>query len=117
MTKTFPKGIFFQKPREGAPEFVRGAISFKVDEAVAFLQEHKNEKGYVNVDMLLSKEKGIYLALNDWKPNGGTKSSPEAFQPLTAEEKAILDKARDIEMRAKSTSLRDEETEASFNDF
>lgn len=75
MSKTFPEGIFFNKPREGAPDFVRGSLSFKVDEAVAFLQKHKSDKGYVNLDMLLSKDKSIYLALNDWKPTRNSDGS------------------------------------------
>jgi hypothetical protein len=105
MSKTFPEGIFFNKPKEGAPDFVRGSISFNVDQAIEFLQKHKNEKGYVNVDMLLSKDKSIYLALNEWKPTNSTKSSPEAFKSesgLSAEDKAILDRARQIEIDAKA---------------
>lgn len=64
--KIFPQGIFYKKPREGAPEFVRGSLSFKVDEAIEFLKKNNNN-GYVNLDMLLSKKNEIYLALNDWK--------------------------------------------------
>lgn len=75
-TKTFPDGIFYKKPREGAPEFVRGSLSFKVDEAVAFLQKHKNEAGYVNLDMLLSRDKQLYLALNDYKKPTNSDGSP-----------------------------------------
>ncbi len=74
--KTFPQGIFYKKPREGAPEFVRGSLNFKVDEAVEFLKKHKNEAGYVNIDMLLSKEKEIYLALNEWKKPTNSDGSP-----------------------------------------
>jgi len=86
MAKTFPKGIFFQKPREGAPDFVRGNLSFKVDEAIAFLNEHKNAQGYVNIDMLKS-EKGIYLALNEWKkPEGLTEAENEQIRALKAQE-------------------------------
>lgn len=85
MAKTFPKGIFFQKPRENAPEFVRGSLSFKVDEAIQFLNEHKNAQGYVNIDMLKS-EKGIYLALNEWKKPeglGDTKEKKTPPQPVS----------------------------------
>lgn len=67
--KIFAAGMRFEKPREGSPDFVKGKLSFKVDEAIEFLQKHKNEKGWVNVDLLKSKEKGtLYLQLNDWKP-------------------------------------------------
>jgi len=67
--KIFAGGMRFEKPKEGTPDFVKGRLSFKVDEAVEFLQKYKNEKGWVNVDLLKSKEKGtLYLQLNDWKP-------------------------------------------------
>lgn len=75
MSKIFPEGIFYNKPREGAPEFVRGSLSIQVDKLVPFLEQHKNAQGYVNIDMLLSKEKSLYLALNEWK-------KPESMQPL-----------------------------------
>ena len=65
---TLAKGFFFDRPREGSPEFVKGRISIKVEDAIAFLNEHKNEKDYVNLDLLSSKEGKLYLKLNDWKP-------------------------------------------------
>lgn len=65
----FADGIFFDKPREGAPDFVKGRVSIKVEEAVKFLQTHKNEKGYVNLDLLKAKEGGkLYFKLNTFKP-------------------------------------------------
>jgi len=61
-------GFFFDRPSETAPEFVKGKISIKVDKAVPFLEEYANEKGYVNLDLLVSKEGKPYLKLNQWKP-------------------------------------------------
>lgn len=61
-------GFFFERPREGAPAFVKGRLSIQVDKAIAFLEEHKNEKNYVNLDLLTSKENKPYLKLNTWKP-------------------------------------------------
>ncbi len=79
--KTFPQGIFYKKPREGAPEFVRGSLSFKVDEAIEFLKKHENN-GYVNIDMLLSKDKNIYLALNEWKKPAPETNSDGSPMPI-----------------------------------
>lgn len=62
----FPQGIIFKKPNEKAPEWVKGQLSFKVDEACAFLQEHVNN-GWVNIDIKKSKEGKMYLQLNAWK--------------------------------------------------
>lgn len=66
--KQFAKGMFWNAPREGAPSFVMGAISFKVADAVVFLQQHENNAGYVNVDVKVSREGKTYLELNTWKP-------------------------------------------------
>jgi hypothetical protein len=61
-------GFFFDRPRDGAPEFVKGRMSIKVEEAIPFLNENKNEKGYVNLDLLVSKAGKLYLKLNEYKP-------------------------------------------------
>lgn len=66
MTKIYPKGIYFNKPRDGAPDFVRGSISIKSVDAIKFIEEHTNSSGYVNLD-ILKGEKGLYLVLNDYK--------------------------------------------------
>lgn len=63
----FTDGLIFKKPREGAPDFVKGAMSFKVDEFKAFLDKHNNN-GWVNVDLKVSKGGKLYTQLNDWKP-------------------------------------------------
>ena len=63
------KGLYFDRPREGAPEFVKGRMSIKVDEAIVMLKEKKNDKGYVNLDLLMSKAKNkFYFTVDDWKP-------------------------------------------------
>lgn len=63
----FADGMIFKKPREGAPDFVKGSLSFKVEEAIAFLTKHNNN-GWVNVDLKKSQKGTLYLQLNDWKP-------------------------------------------------
>lgn len=71
METKYPKGIFINKPRDGAPEFVRASISIKAEDAIAWIKEVVNEKGYVNIDVL-NGEKGLYLKHNDWKPKENT---------------------------------------------
>ena len=52
--------------KEKAP-WIKGKLSFKVDDAVAFLLAHKNDKGWVNADLCLSKENNkLYLKLNEY---------------------------------------------------
>jgi len=66
--KVFADGFSFKR-RAGAPDFVIGNISVKVDDAVAFLQ--KNAKGgWVNLDILTAKSGKQYIELNQWEPNG-----------------------------------------------
>ena len=72
----FPKGIFLSKPKEGAPEFVRGKIGIKVEDAIPWLKEKANDAGYVNLDILLSREGSLYLKHNDFKSKSDL---PEGF--------------------------------------
>jgi hypothetical protein len=82
---TLAAGMYFDRPREGAPDFVKGRLSFKVADAIPFLEKYKNEKGYVNVDLLKSKEGKLYLKLNNWKPEPKTEpteqTKPDYPQP------------------------------------
>jgi len=62
----FPKGMIVKKPHENAPDFIKLNFSFKVDEFIAFLQEHKKEDGWVNADLKKSKEGKLYVQLNNY---------------------------------------------------
>lgn len=76
---TFAAGFFFDKPREGAPDFVKGRVSIKTEDAIKMFEEHKNEKGYVNLDLLKSKDGSkYYFTVNTWKPN---KDESSAIDP------------------------------------
>lgn len=66
--KKLAEGFYFDRPREGAPDFVKGKLSVKAEQAIPFIEANKNEKGYINLDLLVSKEGKLYLSLNDWKP-------------------------------------------------
>ncbi len=69
METTLAEGFYFKRPRAGAPDFVKGDMSIKVDEAIAFLNQHKNLAGYVNLDLLLAKNgENLYFKLNNWQP-------------------------------------------------
>ena len=78
MEKRFPTGMYLNPPREGAPEFVRGSISIKKAEVLEWLnQEQSNDKGYVNLDVLKSREGKLYLAINDYvKPTDIKQGDP-----------------------------------------
>lgn len=66
------EGFYFDRPKEGSPEWVKGKISIQIEKAIPFLEQHANEKKYVNLDLLVSKEGKLYLRLNNWKPEPKT---------------------------------------------
>jgi hypothetical protein len=71
-------GFFFERPREGAPAFVKGRMSIQVEKAVEFLRENANEKGYINADLLASKDNTkLYFKLNTFKPAPKEEVNPE----------------------------------------
>ena len=67
MENVFVKGLYAKK-HEKSPDFVICNLSYKVDEFIQFLKE--NEKnGYVNIQVLKSKEKGtLYSVLDNFEP-------------------------------------------------
>ena len=69
-SKIFIDGLFFEKPKEGTPDFVKGKLSIQVKRLQDFMvaqKEHITEAGYLNIDLLKSKEGKLYLALNTYK--------------------------------------------------
>lgn len=65
--KKLAQGFYFKKS-ENAPDFVIGKLSLKNDEAVSFIKENTNEKGWLNLDIKKTKAGGYYLSLDDWEP-------------------------------------------------
>lgn len=74
--KEFPKGIKWNNPHPNAPDFVKGQISFKVDEFKDYL-DTKQRNGWVNIDLKESKKGNLYLELNEYKKAG---DNPEVHQ-------------------------------------
>ena len=72
MEKIYAKGLF-AKRNEKAPEFVICGLSVKTDDFIQFLKENTNEKGYVNLQVLKSKDKGtLYAVLDTFEPKAST---------------------------------------------
>ncbi len=63
--KIFAEGILFKRPRDGAPDFVKGSISIKVADIGPFLTKYE-KNGWVNLDLKESKLGKLYLELNVW---------------------------------------------------
>lgn len=64
----FPEGIYFNR-NDKAPDFVVGSVAVIPEKFMEWLhKQEKDEKGYVRLDVLKSKQGNIYMALNTWKP-------------------------------------------------
>jgi len=77
----FLNGFIFKRPRAGGPDFVKGEMSIKADDAIAFIQQHA-KNGWVNADLLASKDNTkLYFKLNTWeKPADNARPPSEAPQ-------------------------------------
>jgi hypothetical protein len=78
-------GMFFKKPIETAPDFVKGHVSMKAKELIAFIEKYQKADGWVNIDLLKSKDgTKLYFKLNTWEPEKkeGTATEP-VVPPLT----------------------------------
>jgi len=66
MENKFVDGLFVSR-RDNAPDFLIAGLSFN-QKFIDYLKANMNAKGYVNVDLLKSKEGKLYAKLNDWQP-------------------------------------------------
>ena len=67
--KIYPKGMWFNKKHEKAPDFIRGKISIKVDDFLNWVNDSPhliNQKGYMNFQMLEGGKEGIYLQVDTY---------------------------------------------------
>lgn len=106
----FAEGMSFKARHEKAPETVRGSIYFKVSDFTKFLEANKDEKGWVHVKMMKSKEKGtIYFILDTWKPTPIKDDETGEVIPkdLTAQDKVNIESANRVGM-----TLSDEDLES-----
>ena len=62
----FVNGLVVKAPHENAPEFVKAAISIKVQDLTAWLQGRAED--WVNIDVKESKGGKWYAAVNTFKP-------------------------------------------------
>jgi hypothetical protein len=78
--RIFAKG-FYVKQNPQAPDYVIGNLSIKADEAIEFIKEHTNDRGWVNLSMMKSKEEGkAYIELNTYEPKQEETFVPNAPQ-------------------------------------
>ena len=74
----FAAGVFFNEPRENAPDYVLGSISIRPREFVDWLREQDpDDKGYIRLAVKRSKAGKAYVALDTWKPAEREVERPE----------------------------------------
>ena len=79
---TLPKGFFLKPPHSGVPSWVKGQIGIKVTDAIDWLNQNVNDRGYVNLDLKESKGGKLYLDLNTYVSRDETSASvPEPETP------------------------------------
>ena len=69
--KNFANGFILSR-RDGSPEFVVGNVAINVAEFTNWLNTHKNEKGWVNIDLKQAKSGKYYAEQNTWQPSAET---------------------------------------------
>jgi hypothetical protein len=83
--KVFASGIYFKDPQATAPDWVVGGLSFKAEQAIAFIKEHANGEGWVKCNVKRSQGGKAYVELDTWKPNtqAGNNNAPSVTHSST----------------------------------
>lgn len=71
----YAEGMSAKIPPKSAPNFLKMSIAIKVDDFVDWVQDKKNDRGYVNIDVKESKKGNIYCELNTFTGNKQKKVS------------------------------------------
>ena len=64
--KEFVNGLIVKAPKDGAPDFVKMAISIRREELLTFLSTKTED--WINIDVKESKGGKWYAEVNNWKP-------------------------------------------------
>lgn len=77
--KKFATGLFIGDKGK-SPDWILMKLSIRTKDFIEFLNQNTNDKGYVNVDILESKDGNKkYGVLNEWQP---TKQEEERKPPV-----------------------------------
>src|SRR4051794_16002397 len=84
--KKFIDGLSYKYPREGAPDFVKGSLSIKVNDFATWFATWRDanpDEAWINIDLLEGRSGKPYCALNEYKKSGMTER-PAALQTQEA---------------------------------
>lgn len=96
--------MLYRPPATGAPSFVKGRVSVKVEDFVKFAKLHQRD-GWLNIDLREAQSGKMYFALNDYK-------KPIADTGALEEVDLGARKNYDLKMPSKSEPKEAEEIEA-----
>ena len=75
--KIFADGFSFKK-RDNAPDFVVGRLSIKKEDAVAWLEQHANKDGWVNININQAKSGNYYCEKDTFEPTAKKQETAKA---------------------------------------
>jgi len=102
--KVFADGFSFRKPSPEAPEFVVGRLSLKVDDAINFVNQHKNANGWINLSIMIGRSGNPYVELDTYEPKKDD-GEPTEVKPKTAPKR----KLGNIEQNFQEDAIREME--------
>lgn len=69
MEKIFTEGIWFNKRKDGMPEFVIGSMAVKVKKFTEWLSRQEvDESGYIRLRLLDGRNGKPYFLIDTWRP-------------------------------------------------
>lgn len=90
--KEFVNGLIVKAPRDGAPDFVKCAISIRREELMTFLTTKEGD--WINIDVKVSKNGKWYAEVNNWKPENTpqqeSQSAPQNGSPQSPQQSAPI---------------------------
>jgi len=79
MATKFAEGVYFNMPREGAPEYVIGSIVIDKEKFADLFNNHSGKKIYMSV--LMGKEKQRpYVKIDDFVPKNDKQNSQSELE-------------------------------------
>ena len=79
--KIFADGVYITR-KDNAPDFVIASVGVNVDKFIKQLQELRNERGYVNYQILKNKnDNGYHMSVDTWQPQQQSQSAPAQSEP------------------------------------
>jgi hypothetical protein len=65
----FAEGVFFSKPKAGAPKSIKAKIGIDVQKFLKFAPKYEKQNGYIDLDVRWSEQKAkFYITVNTFQP-------------------------------------------------